>query len=569
MRQIYSQRWKVILLGLGLSLFVVFTYLPVLHNDFIFYDDPGYVTENPYVQSGLTWEGFKWAWRSTDGGNWNPLTWLSHMLDGQLFGLKPWGHHLTNLLLHAVNTGLVFLVLQAMTGAVWRSLFVAVMFGLHPVHVESVAWVSERKGVLCATFSLLSLWCYHRYARREPEPPGRAAEAGSRPLLPPAPGMTYYWLALLFFALGLMAKPMLVTMPFVLLLLDYWPLNRFRNRNDLKLVVEKVPFLLLSIAICVITIPAQKMAGGVRTIATFPLTVRLENALVSYCRYLGKFFWPANLPFFYPHPGHWPLAEVLAASLLLLAVFVCAWMIRRNHPYFLTGWCWYLGTLVPMIGLVQVGFQSIANRYTYVPSIGIFIALAWGACALTQRWRHQAYVLGALAAAALVICIPLTRIQIGYWKDSEILFQYASVVIKNNWVAHGRLGLVFSKQGRVDDAIREYREALRLNPDDADTHYDLANALCRKRLWDEAVSQYREDLRLNPDDAAGHNNLGVALFQKGKLPDAVSEFEAALRLKPDYPEASRNLAAAMRALNAPAAPATPGRNPASTSPPGR
>ena len=569
MRQINSHRWKVILLAVGLSAFVIFTYYPVLYNDFIFYDDPGYVAENPYVQAGLTWEGFKWAWTSTAGGNWNPLTWLSHMLDGQLFGLKPWGHHLTNLLLHAVNTALVFLVLQAMTGSVWRSFFVAAMFGLHPVHVESVAWVSERKGVLCTTFSLLSLWCYSRYARREPEPPGRGAEAGSRPLLPHVPGMTYYWLAVLCFALGLMSKPMLVTMPFVLLLLDYWPLNRFRNHTDLKLVVEKIPFLLLSIAMCVITIPAQQMAGGVRTIATFPLTVRLENALVSYCRYLGKFFWPTNLPFFYPHPGHWPLAEVLGAGVLLLAVFICAWMLRRNHPYFLTGWCWYVGTLVPMIGLVQVGFQSIANRYTYVPSIGIFIALAWGACALSRRWRHQSRILFALAAAAMVVCVPLTRVQIGYWKDSEILFQYASVVIKDNWVAHGRLGLVFSKQGRVDAAIREYREALRLNPDDADTHYDLANALCRKGLWDEAISQYREDLKLNPDDAAGHNNLGVALFQKGRLPDAVSEFQAALRLKPDYPEASRNLAGAMRALNAPAAPATPGHDPVSTSPPGR
>ena len=569
MRQINSHRWKVILLCLGLLLLVIFTYFPVLNNDFIFYDDPGYVVENPHVQSGLTWENFKWALGSTAGGNWHPVTWLSHMLDCQLFGLNPRGHHLTNLLLHAVNTVLVFLVLERMTGAAWRSFFVAAMFGLHPVHVETVAWVSERKGVLCTAFSLSSLLCYSGYARRESKQQNGTAGPGRLAFLPHSAGATHYWFALLFFALGLMSKPMLVTLPFVLLLLDYWPLNRFSDNNNLKLAVEKIPFFLLSAAVCVITIPAQKMAGGVRTMATFPLTVRMENALVSYCRYLGKFFWPENLPFFYPHPGHWPLAEVLSAGLLLLVVFFGAWMTRRSHPYFLMGWCWYVGTLVPMIGLVQVGFQSIANRYTYLPLIGICICLAWGANTLTQRWRYQSWVLFILAAAAIGICIPVTRVQIGYWKNSEILFEYASVVIKNNWVAHGRLGLVFSKQGRLDDAIREYREALRLKPDDADTHYDLANALGRKGLWVEAISQYREDLKLNPDDPAGHNNLGVAFFQKGKLKEAVSEFQEALRLKPDYTDARRNLAAAMRALNTPAAPATPDHDPLSAPPPGQ
>jgi len=569
MRPINSHRWNVILLCLGLLASVVITYFPVLNNDFIFYDDPGYVLENPHVQSGLTWENFKWALVSTEGGNWHPMTWLSHMLDWQFFGLNPRGHHLTNLLLHAANTMLVFLVLEGMTGAVWRSFFVAAIFGLHPLHVESVAWVSERKGLLCTAFSLLSLLCYSSYARQASNQQNPAAKPGFRSLVPVSLGMTRYWFALLLYALGLMSKPMLVTFPFVLLLLDYWPLNRFRGNNSLKLAVEKVPFFVLAAAVCIITVPAQRMAGGVRTMTTFPLTVRLENALVSYCRYLGKFFWPENLPFFYPHPGHWPLAEVLGAGLLLLVVFLAAWLTRRNHPYFLMGWCWYVGVLVPMIGLVQVGFQSIANRYTYVPLIGICICLAWGAYTLTQRWRYQFQVLLLLAAAAIAICIPVTRVQIGYWKNSEILFEYASVVIKNNWVAHGRLGLVLSKEGRLDDAIREYREALRLKPDDADTHYDLGNALCRKQLWDEAISQYREDLKLNPDDAGGHNNLGVALFHKGNLNEAVSEFQETLRLKPDYADARRNLAAALRALNASAAPAIPGPTPVSPPPPNR
>jgi hypothetical protein len=276
----------------------------------------------------------------------------------------------------------------------------------------------------------------------------------------------------------------------------------------------------------------------------------LENVPVSYCRYLGKFFWPANLPIFYPHPGHWPLAAVVAAVFLLLGLSVWAWMTRRDHPYLLVGWCWFVGTLVPMIGLVQVGFQSIANRYTYVPFIGIFLSLSWGAQALTKHWRHQFFVLFTLTTAAILICIPVTRIQIGYWKDSEILFQYASVVIKNNWEAHARLGLVLSKEGRLDEAINQYREALRLKPDDADAHYDLANALYRKGLWDEAISQYREDLKLSPDDPEGHNNLGAVLFQKGNLNEAITQFQEALRLKPDYANARKNLAAAMRVQTA-------------------
>jgi hypothetical protein len=344
---------------------------------------------------------------------------------------------------------------------------------------------------------------------------------------------------------------MLVTLPFVLLLLDFWPLNRFQNNRPVKLIVEKAPFFLLSVAVCLITIPAQKTVGGVRTMAAFPLTVRLENIPVSYCRYLGKLFWPANLPFFYPYPAHWPLVAVLGSTLLLLCLSVWVWRLRRDHPYLLVGWCWFVVTLVPVIGLVQVGFQSIANRYTYVPIIGIFLALAWGAQALTRHCRHQAFILFTLASAAILICIPVTRIQIGYWKDSEILFQYASVVIKNNWEAHARLGLVLSKEGRLDEAIGQYREALRLKPGDADAHYDLANALCRKKLWDEAIDEYQADLKLSPDDFSGHNNLGVALFQKGRVNEAIGQFQEALRLNPDYAEARNNLAAAMRVQEAP------------------
>jgi hypothetical protein len=541
---------KIILIGLGLFLLVIFTFLPVLNNDFIFLDDQDYITANSHVRSGLTRENIEWAMGSIVVGNWHPLTCLSHMLDCQWFGLNPRGHHLTSMLLHAVNTVLVFLVLEGMTGAVWRSFFVAAMFGLHPLHVESVAWASERKDVLSTLFWLLTLLAYSHYVKWKERGPNDAPAAGPGSTFPCSSGAIYYWLALFFFVLGLMSKPMLVTVPFVLLLLDYWPLNRFKIKGPMKLVVEKAPFFLFSVASCLVTIPAQKGAGGVRTMANFPLMGRVENALVSYCRYLGKLFWPANLPFFYPHPGHWPLTVVVAAGFLLLGLSVWAWMTRRDYPYLLVGWCWFVGTLVPVIGLVQVGFQSIANRYTYVPFIGIFLSLSWGVQALTRRWRHQFFVLFTLATAAILICIPLTRIQIGYWKDSEILFQYANVVIKNNWEAHARLGLVLSKEGRLDEAINQYREALRLKPDDADAHYDLANALYRKGLGDEAISQYREDLKLSPDDPEGHNNLGAVLFQKGNLNEAITQFQEALRLKPDYANAQKNLAAAMAAQKA-------------------
>jgi protein O-mannosyl-transferase len=536
----------MILISLGLLLLVGLTFLTVGNNDFIFYDDPDYILGNPHVRTGLTWENIQWAMSNTASGNWHPLTWLSHMLDCQWFGLNPRGHHLTSLLFHAINTILVFLVLVKMTGASGRSLFVAAIFGLHPTHVESVAWVSERKDVLSTMFWLLTLWAYAHYAQGQARPDSREREAGSGNAALGLRGtIVSYCLALVFFALGLMSKPMLVTVPFVLLLLDFWPLNRFQTQRFKKLVVEKAPFFLLSAAVCLVTIPAQRAVGGMRNAANYPLMLRLENLPVSYVRYLGKLFWPENLPFFYPYPDHWPPLAVLGAALLLLALFVCAWIIRRGHPYFLVGWCWFIGTLVPVIGLVQVGNQSIANRYTYVPFIGLFICLAWGVSKLTRHWRHQAYILFTLTTAVILTCIPITRIQIGYWKNSEILFRYASVIIDANWEAHGQLGLVFSKEGRLDEAISQYREALRLKPDDADAHYNLANALCRKGRWEEAIREYQEVLQLSPNDPEGHNNLGVALFQQGRVNEAIAQFQEALRLKPDSADVQKNLAAAL------------------------
>ena len=553
-------RAKVGLLGLFLALLVSFTYLPALQNGFIFIDDPDYVFANPHVQSGLTLAGLRWALTSNVGGSWYPVTWISHMLDCQWYGLHPWGHHLTNVLLHAANTLLLFLLFERMTGATGRSFFLAALFGLHPMHVESVAWVAERKDVLSTFFGLLTLLAYARFARRqragnEDQPPAQTlpAPTGQYPSgISRLPASPLYWAALFFYVLGLMSKPMLVTLPFVLLLLDYWPLQRLPTVNPRSAVfrrrlLEKVPFFLLAFAASVITFRCQTAFGAMRTLTSFPLPVRVENALVAYLRYLGKLFWPAELPFFYPYPAHWPWGTVLAAALILLLVSAAVWMTRRNYPYLLVGWCWFAGTLVPVIGLVQVGYQSMANRYSYVPYIGIFLSLVWLAEAITRRWLYRQPILVAAGGALILACIPATRAQIGYWKNSEILFQYASTVIENNWLAHARLGQAFSKDGRIDEAIKEYEEALKINPDDADTHFNLANVLCRKGFFDEAIRHYQEVLRLNPNDVGCHNNLGIALFRAGRRQEAVAQFEAALRVEPDNEEARRNLAVAQGA----------------------
>jgi protein O-mannosyl-transferase len=544
---------KLVRVSTFLVLLVLLTWLPVLKNEFIFLDDSDYVFANPHVQSGLTWAGTAWAFTSTVGGNWHPVTWLSHMLDCQWYGLRPWGHHLTNVLWHTANTLLLFLALERMTGARRRSFFVAALFGLHPMHVESVAWVAERKDVLSTFFWMLTLLAYTRYAQKQASAGNQTAPAGAAvPILGFRLWTLDYALALLCFVLGLMSKPMLVTLPFVLLLLDYWPLQRLSTLNPQpsafkRLVWEKAPFFLFALVVCVVTLRFQTSAGGMRPLNSFSLLMRAENAPVACVRYLGKLFWPADLPFFYPHPGHWPMVTVLAAAALLLAVSLAAWRTRRHHPYVLTGWCWYVGTLVPVIGLVQVGYQSMANRYSYVPFIGVFISLAWTAEAVTRRWRYRLPILSALAGAVILACIPATRRQIGYWKNSEVLFQYASVIIDNNWLAHARLGLVFSKDGRTNEAIGQYREALRLNPEDADTHYNLANALYRQGSVAEAIGEYQENLRLKPDDAGGHNNLGIALFRAGRREEAVAAFQEAHRLNPDNDEIRRNLAAAQGA----------------------
>ena len=583
------------LLSLLLFVVVVIVFLPALRNGFVHYDDPLYVTANAQVQKGLTWDGILWAFHSTVAANWHPLTMLSHMLDCQLFGLKPWGHHATSVLLHAANSALLFLLLRRMTGSTWRSLFVAALFGLHPLRVESVAWIAERKDVLSTFFGLLSLLAYVAYAKEKAEKKYSVFSVQC------SVSRRWYCAALAFFALGLMSKPMLVTWPFLMLLLDYWPLGRsgecgvrsaeldgggFRPAGRGRLVWEKIPFFGLAAAASVITFLVQKQGGAVETMARLPLAARVENALVAYGRYLGKFFWPENLSVVYLYPARWPVLEICLFALLLLGISILVVILRRKRPWLITGWFWFAGTLVPVIGLVQVGERLMADRYTYVPLIGIAVIVAWSGQELTQWWRSTVAIRAGLAAAVIVPCALLTRRQISYWHDGESLFRHAIAATEDNYVAHLSLGLALVSQGRFDEAISHYREALRLRPDftrvpghlavalanqgkldealiqfqeaarrepgAAPAHYNLGSALFKKGRLDEAINQFREALRLNPDYPEAHCNLGAALGTQGRLDEAITHLQAALRLRPDYPDAQRNLryTLSMKASNA-------------------
>ena len=526
-----SQRARTGLLAGGLLFGLVLgTFLPTLSNGFVGFDDPDYVTENSHVQAGLTWESVQWAFRSAEAANWHPATRLSHILDCELFGLAPWGHHLTSLLLHAISVTLLFGLLRFMTGATWRSFAVALLFGVHPLRVESVAWIAERKDVLSTMFWMLTLWAYAIYARNSPS---RITHHVSRP----------YLLALLFFALGLMSKPMLVTLPCVLLLLDYWPLGRLRRETARGLVTEKLPFFLAAAVVSGVAFVVQKQGGAMAV--GVPFTDRAANAVVSYCRYLGKLFWPVDLAAFYPGVDHWPLGSVAAAGLLLLVISVAAIVLRRSQPYALTGWLWFLGTLVPVIGLVQVGGQSMADRYSYVPSIGVLLVLVWGAHRLTCGWRYQGVVAAAVTAAAALLCAGVTRQQISYWNDTERLFRHTLHVTKNNYHAHHALGMALDRQGRVDEAISEYREAIRVKSDYALAYNNLGVDLLRQGHLDEARAQFLAALKINPGYADPHNNLGTALEAQGRFDEAMQHYREALRRKPDFPDAHYNLGVAL------------------------
>jgi tetratricopeptide (TPR) repeat protein len=530
-------------------------YWPATSHDFVDFDDNMYVLDNTHVTSGLTLANAGWAFRSGYAANWHPVTWLSHMLDCQMFGLKFWGHHLTNVLLHALNAVLVFALLQQMTGATWRSLLVAASFAVHPLRVESVAWVAERKDVLSGFFGLLALWAYVCYVESRTQKAGRRNRKLT--IHPHVSRFTFhaarlYALSLFFFALGLMSKPMLVTWPFVMLLLDYWPLRRFELptinsplSTILRLVTEKIPFFVLAVAASVVTFMVQKHAGAVEAVENLPLGARSGNALISYCRYLGKLFWPTDLAVYYPHPGQWPPGKVLLAGGLVLGLSVLLFVMRRRAPFLLMGWLWFVGTLVPAIGLVQVGSHAMADRYTYIPSLGVLILASWGAYELTRRWHYGVMALSVAGSAAIVLCLALTRQQLGHWQDSGTLFRHALAVTENNQIAHKAFGDALDEQGQTEEAIRQYQEALRLKPGYADAHNNLANALLKQGRIDEAIRQFQEALRLKPDHANAHNNLGDALLKKGQIDEAIRQYQEVIRLKPDSADAHNDLGDAL------------------------
>jgi tetratricopeptide (TPR) repeat protein len=534
------------LIGLLLALITLLAYLPVARDLFINYDDQVYVTDNRTVQNGLTWAGVKWAFTTGYASNWHPVTWLSHMLDCELFSLNAGAQHYVNVLFHAANAVLLLLLLFRLTGALWPSAFVAALFAWHPLHVESVAWISERKDVLSTFFALLTLLAYVRHAQGRARVESRESSAGSSLLaLDPRPSTFDYSLALFFFALGLMAKPMLVTLPFVMLLLDYWPLRRVpwvecRASSVLRLVLEKWPFFLLTIISCVVTFLVQRHGEAVMTIQQFPLHLRVANALIACERYLGKAFWPSNLAILYPLPNHlsWIRAMAATAIGLLGGISWLIWRMRRQCPYLLVGWLWFLGTLVPVIGLVQVGSAGMADRYTYFPLVGVFIIVAFGVRDLANRFQFPKAAVAAAAALTLALCLILTENQLRYWYDSESLFAHTLAATGgDNPNAQINYGAALEQKGRLAEALAQYREVESISPDNVEARYNIGNLLDKMGRPEEALPELRQAVQINPKSPAFHDTLGAVLVELGRFDEAMNQLAEAARLDPAYPAA--------------------------------
>lgn len=533
-------------LCLLLALATLAVYCRVGGYDFVNYDDSDYVTANRHVQAGLKWENVVWAFKTGHASNWHPLTWLSHELDCQLFGVSAGPQHLVNLGLHVVNMLLLFLVLWQMTRAYWRSAVVAGLFALHPLHVESVAWISERKDVLSTLFFLLTLWAYARYAVCDRQ--GTTLDAGAENQSRKASG--FYVLALVFYVLGLMSKPMLVTLPCVLLLLDYWPLGRielsfkcWKARLGLKLLLEKLPFFALSAASSVITFIAQQKGGAVST--SLPVADRVANALVSYVRYIGKMFLPVDLSVLYPHPGHWPVGVTLGCALLLGIISFGVLFLGRRWRFLPVGWLWFVGMMVPVIGLVQVGIQAMADRYTYVPMIGLFIVLVWGLGESFPGNPERKKWLGTGAVLSLLGCGLVTARQAQYWRDSEALFQHAVDTTSDNYLAYNNLGFYYSGKGQIDKAMENYRKSIAIKPTYEDALNNLGYALAGRKQFLEAIPYYKAALRSAPRQVEVHNNLGNALSELGRIDEAIAHYEVALGQDPEHADAHNNLGIAL------------------------
>ncbi len=530
------QKWNLDRPGVisGLLVLAAFAiYLPIIFLGFVNYDDPLYVTDNSLVRRGLTWDGINWGFTHSYSANWHPITWLSHMLDVQAYGLAPLGHHVTNVLFHAANTVLLFLWLRTLTGACGRSAVVAALFALHPLHVESVAWIAERKDLLSAFFGILTLWAYSRYARESKK--------------------SFYWIAVFLFALGLMSKPMLVTWPFVMLLLDFWPLGRgavsarsnavtTRSwlRRWLTLVVEKIPFFLMTLIASFVTFSTQKAEHAVVSLQTVSLEQRFINIPVAYIRYLGKTFWPVDLSVLYPLTTFSWLAAG-AALVGLLAITLLALQQAKARPYLITGWLWFLGTLVPVIGLVQVGNQSLADRYTYLPSIGLFIMLVWLVADIAEGSAVRRGLVIFVTVAALAACALVTGRQLLYWQNSETLFRRTLATTTNNSVAWVNLGSALGAYREHREALACYQRAVKITPNYAEAWFDIGCALGELNRVDEAIAAYKIALNLNPNHRRLRNNLGAALAAKGLLEEAEINLRAAVALEPTAADVRNNM----------------------------
>ena len=511
-----------------LLLAIAAVYWPVVGYPFTLFDDPDYVWLNPHVVAGLSWPGTIWAFTTLNFGNWHPLTWLSYMLDIRLFGMHAGVCHTVNVLFHAANTALLFWALKRMTGAVWRSALVAALFGLHPLHVESVAWIAERKDVLSTFFFMLTLLAYVRYVEK-------SRVQGPR-------SKVFYGLALLWFALGLMSKPMLVTLPFVLLLLDYWPLKRILQLSSFKhLLLEKLPFFALSIVSCVITYLAQAAGGAVKGISVVPFGLRIENALVSYLAYLEKMVWPASLAVFYPYSWLEPASVATAAFLLLVISGLVIFYLRRR-PYLAVGWLWFLGTLVPVIGLVQIGAQALADRYTYVPLIGIFIAIAWGLGELAGNSPMRRATLTIVSVAAVAMCMRCSAVQVRFWQNTETLARHALAVTANNDNMQVLLGTALLEEGKFAEGASHLSEAVKLNPGNFRAQSNLALALADEGKIVEAIKTYRVAIGMYPREAKPHYMLGNLLSRQGNFAEAIAEYQTTLRIEPNNPLALNDFA---------------------------
>lgn len=553
--------------SLFLSFITLAVYFQVRNHAFINFDDNLYVTENRHVQGGLTLDNFVWAFIAIHAANWHPITWLSHMMDCQLFGVNAGRHHLINLFFHILNTLLLFFIFKKMTGKLWQSAFIAALFAIHPLHVESVAWISERKDVLSTFSFMLTIWYYIEYVK--------IYTAGK------------YLLVILFFAIGLMSKPMIVTLPFVLFLLDFWPLGRIgfqaivdNDKNQKResvthLILEKTPLLILVILSSCITFYAQKHGEAVIPLIKVSLKSRIMVALVAYAGYIEKMICPVKLAVFYPYPKIVQWWEFGGAIVFLVLVSFLSIIFIKKRPYLIVGWLWYLGTLVPVVGLVQVGSQSMADRYTYVPLIGIFIMIAWGMPELLAKWRYGKILLGVFAAILISLLTAATYKQVGYWKNNVTLFEHAIEVTNNNYVACNNLGVALKKQGDTDEAVNYYLRALEIyplypeallnlanalsmqgktgeaihyylraliiKPSYADAHYNLANALVAQGKAGEARNHYLQAIKINPSYAEAYANLGNVLVTQGQIDEAIRYYKRALQIKPDFEDAYYNL----------------------------